>query len=119
MPETARVQSDSPDRHFTEVRDDDTAVAIASMHAMGSGTLADFQTFYTADAVNREATTEPPETRGAGPAALYATARWLRTAFSDLTWQVHDVVHDHGLVVVHATMSGRQIGPFVAYRPDA
>ncbi len=99
--------------------DDDTAVAIASMHAMRSGTLADFQALYTTDAVNREAKTEPPDTRATGPAALYATARWLRTAFSDLTWQVHDVAHDHDLVVVHATMSGRQTGPFVAYRPDA
>ena len=98
---------------------DDTGVAIASLHAMGSGTLADFQALYTADAVNREAQTEPPDTRGTGPAAFYATARWLRTAFSDLTWKVHDVAHDNDLVVVHATMSGRQTGPFIAYRPDA
>ena len=62
--------------------------------------------------------TEPPDTRGTGPAAMYATARWLRTAFSDLAWKVHDVAHDNDLVVVHATMSGRQTGPFVAYRPD-
>ena len=97
---------------------DDTAVAIASMHAMGSGTLADFQELYTADAVNREAKTEPPDTRGTGPDAMFSTARWLRTAFSDLAWVVHDVVQDDDLVVVHATMSGRQTGPFVAHRPD-
>ena len=131
MPETARVHSDSTDQrhesHLMAVSGDDTAdhtaddtgVAIASLHAMGSGTLADFQALYTADAVNREAQTEPPDTRGTGPAALYATARWLRTAFSDLTWKVHDVAHDNDLVVVHATMSGRQTGPFIAYRPDA
>ena len=95
------------------------AVAIASLHAMGSGTVAEFHAFYTADAINREAETEPPDTRGRGPAAMYATARWLRTAFSDLTWQVLDVAADNDLVVVHATMSGRQTGPFVAYRPDA
>jgi len=97
----------------------DHAVAIASMHAMAAGSLADFEPLYTADAVNRESRTEPPDTRGAGPAALYATALWLRTAFSDLAWHVHDVVHDGDLVVVHGTMSGRQTGPFVAYRPDA
>lgn len=123
MTETARVHSESADpcreSHYVAVSGDDTAVAIASMHAMGSGTLADFQALYTADAVNREAATEPPDTRGTGPAAMYATARWLRTAFSDLTWNVHDVVHDNDLVVVHATMSGRQTGPFVAYRPNA
>jgi predicted ester cyclase len=93
-------------------------VAIASIHAMASGTLDDFRAFYTADAVNREAKTEPPDTRGTGPGAMYATARWLRNAFSDLTWQVHHVAHDGDLVVVHVTMSGRQSGPFVAYRPD-
>ena len=75
--------------------------------------------YYTADAVNRESATEPPDTRGTGPAAMFATAEWLRTAFSDLTWDIHDIAHDDDLVVVHATMSGRQTGPFVAYLPDA
>jgi predicted ester cyclase len=114
MPETTSLLSAATHRLT-----DDTAVAIASMHAMGSGTLADFDVLYTADAVNREAMTEPPDTRGNGPAALYATARWLRTAFSDLSFQVHDTAQEHDLVVVHATMSGRQTGPFVAYLPDA
>lgn len=97
----------------------DAGVAISSLHAMGSGSLEEFQALYTADAVNREALAEPPDTRGKGPAAMFATAVWLRTAFSDLAWQVHDVAHQGDLVVVHATMSGRQTGPFVAYRPDA
>lgn len=123
MPETTRLLSESTDHrhesHPVADRVDSTAVAIASLHAMGSGTLADFHAFYTPDAVNREAEAEPPDTRGTGPAAMYATARWLRTAFSDLTWQIHDAAHDNDLVVVHATMSGRQTGPFVAYRPDA
>jgi len=118
MPEAIHIDSESDHRHRLDLNRDATAVAIASIHAMGSGTLADFQALYTADAINREAKNEPPDTRGTGPTALYATARWLRTAFSDLTWQVHDVVHDNDLVVVHTTMSGRQIGPFVAYQPD-
>ena len=49
---------------------------------------------------------------------MYATARWLRSAFSELAWEIHDAVQDDDLVVVHATMSGRQTGPFVAYGPD-
>ncbi|MFI6132655.1 ester cyclase [Micromonospora sp. NPDC051141] len=96
----------------------DTRVAIRSLHLMGSGNLADMATVFTADAVNREAKDEPPDTRGVGPAAFYATARWLRSAFSELTWEVHDAVQDAELVVVHATMSGRQTGPFVSYGPD-
>lgn len=97
----------------------DTAVAVTSIHAMASGSLADFHRLYTADAVNREAKDEPPDARGSGPGALYATAIWLRTAFSDLAWQIHDVAHQGDLVVAHVTMSGRQTGPFVAYGPDA
>jgi predicted ester cyclase len=97
----------------------DTDTAISSLHAMGSGTLADLQAVYTADATNREAGDEPPDARGVGPAAIYATAQWLRDAFSDLAWEIHEVVHDGDLVVVHATMSGRQTGPFLAYGPDA
>jgi predicted ester cyclase len=98
---------------------DDPGTAVASLHAMGSGTLADLAAVYAADCINREARDEPPDTRGVGPTAMYATARWLRSAFSDLRWEVHDVVHQDDLVVVHATMSGRQTGPFVAYGPDA
>ena len=94
-------------------------VAVASLHAMGSGTLADFQALYTEDAINREALAEPPDARGTGPAALFATAVWLRTAFSDLAWEVHEVVQDGELVVIHSTMSGRQTGSCVSYGPDA
>jgi len=118
MPETARVLTDPTDHRDPTDVDGVTAVALASLHAMGNGTLAEFHTLYTSDAVNREAINEPPDTRGTGPAAMYATARWLRSAFSDLRWEVFDVVHDNDLVVVHGTMSGRQTGPFVAYRPD-
>jgi len=97
---------------------DDTRTAIRSMQLMSSGDLADMTAVYTADTINREAKNEPPDTRTGGPAAMYATARWLRTAFSDLAFEIHDTVQDGDLVVVHATMSGRQTGPFVAYQPD-
>lgn len=94
-------------------------VAVASLHAMGAGTLADFRSLYTDDAINREALAEPPDARGTGPDALFATAAWLRTAFSDLSWEVHEVVQEGDLVVIHSTMSGRQTGPFVSFTPDA
>lgn len=97
---------------------DDKTTAIRSMHLMVSGDLADLETVYTADVVNRESKDEPPDTRGSGPAAMYATARWLRGAFSELAFEIHDAVQDGDLVVVHVTMSGRQTGPFVGYGPD-
>jgi predicted ester cyclase len=98
---------------------DEKAVAIRSMHLMSAGSLEEFREVYTSDCHNREAKDEPPASRGEGPEAMYATALWLREAFSDLVWEVHDSVQEDDLVTVHATMSGRQTGTFVAYGPDA
>ena len=94
-------------------------VCVRSMHLMGTDDLAGFADVVHRDAVNRESSAEPPETRGAGPAAFHATALWLRTAFSNLTWVIHEAIQEGDIVVIHATMSGRQTGPFVSYGPDA
>ena len=90
-----------------------------SLNVMSTEDLAEFEALIHPDATNREAVDEPPDCRGTGPAAYLATARWLTTAFSDLRWDVHEVVEDGDLVVARATMSGRQTGPFVAYGADA
>jgi predicted ester cyclase len=72
------------------------------------------------DCVNHEARDEPPASRqGYGPAAIHATALWLRDAFADLRWEVHEVVSERDLVVVHRTMSGRHVKPFASYGEDA
>lgn len=97
----------------------DKATCIKSLELMATGTVDDFAGVYTPDASNREAEAEPPASRGTGPRALHATALWLRGAFSDLNWEVHDVVEDGDLVVLHSTMSGRQTGPFIAYTEQA
>jgi len=44
----------------TTVDDSATAVAVASLHAMSAGTLADLTVLYTADCINREARTSRP-----------------------------------------------------------
>ena len=72
----------------------------------------------SAEAVNREAIDEPPASRGRGPAAFHATKVWLHEAWADLRWEIHDVVAEGDLVVVHCTMSGRHVRDFVAFRPD-
>ena len=98
-------------------------VCIRSMQLMEIDDLAGFADVVHPDAVNRESSAEPPETRGVGPVAFHATALWLRSAFSDLTWVIHEAtqegVQEGAVVVIHATMSGRQTGPFVSYGPDA
>ena len=94
------------------------ALCARSIHLMADGDLKDFEAVFHPNARNREAAVEPPACRGTGPAAFYATALWLRSAYADLHWEIHDVVADGDLVVVHATMSGRQAGTFVGYGPD-
>jgi predicted ester cyclase len=99
-----------------------TAEAIAlcseSFRIMESGTFADFERIVHPQAVNREANDEPPECREPGPAGFYATALWLRAAFAELSFEIHEAVADGDLVVVHNTMSGRQAATMVEYLPD-
>lgn len=85
------------------------------MKIMASGELGEPREVIHPDAVNREAKDEPPDCRVTGPAAFAATARWLRSAFADLDFDIHEAVASDDLVVVHCTMSGRQVGTFVTY----
>ena len=89
--------------------------AVASIRAMATGALADQERLVHPEAVNREAVDEPPACSTPGAAGFWATAQWLRTAFSDLTFEIHEVVEDGDLVVVHNTMSGRHTGDFVVW----
>ncbi|MGV9826736.1 MULTISPECIES: ester cyclase [unclassified Gordonia (in: high G+C Gram-positive bacteria)] len=92
-----------------------TDVALRSLVDIGAGTRESFDAHIHPDATNREAHQEPPECRGRGPEAFWATALWLRAAFPDVTHEAHEVVAHDDLVVVHATMSGTHRGPFVVY----
>ena len=103
----------------TNAGSDLTDVCVRSMHLMATGELAGLADVVHPAAVNRESSAEPPATRGAGPAAFHATAVWLRSAFSELTFVIRETVQEGDVVAIHATMSGRQTGPFVSYGPDA
>jgi predicted ester cyclase len=94
-------------------------LACRAIQIMADGTPEDFEAVVHPQARNREDVDEPPASRGRGPTAFYATALWLRSAYADLEWQIHDVVADGDLVVIHATMSGRHVGNFVSYSPEA
>lgn len=100
---------------MTDTSVDLRTVALRSMEIMATGTEADFAAVVHPAAVNREAVDEPPACREPGPAGFHATALWLRSAYADLRWDIHDVAVDGDLVVVHTTMSGRQTGDFVTY----
>jgi predicted ester cyclase len=103
----------------TTYAEPDKATCIRSLELMATGSVEEFAEVYGPEATNREAKDEPSAARGQGPEAFHATARWLRAAYSDLHWEVHDAVRDGDLVVLHTTMSGRQTGPFTAYADDA
>ncbi len=94
---------------------DARAVALRGIGIMASGTLQDFAETLHPDFFNHEQVDEPPGTRGGGVESAYGVAQWLRAAYADLTWEVHDVVAEDDLVVAHCTMAGRHTGPFVAY----
>ena len=94
------------------------SLAVRSIEMMGAGTRAEFEAVVHPDAINREGKVEPPAARGTGPDAYYATALWLRTAYADLHHEIHDVAADGDLVAIHATMSGRHVGPFVVYTEE-
>lgn len=86
-----------------------------SVLAMASGTRADFEAIYHPDFSNQEAVSEPPAARGTGPAAAWATAMWLRSAYADVTWEIKEVVSDGGLAVTFGTMAGTHAGDFTVY----
>ena len=93
------------------------AIALSTFDVMATGTRADFERVIHPRMVNHEAhKDEPPAARqDYGPAAAHATALWLRDAFADLSWEVHETVAERDMVVVHCTMSGRHVKPFVGY----
>ncbi|SIS19437.1 ester cyclase [Williamsia sterculiae] len=95
------------------------AVATKSLMDMGSGDRAAFDATIHPEATNREGVDEPPACRGRGPEAFWQTALWLRAAYPDLRYDVHEMVTDGDFVVAHATMSGTHRGPFVVYDANA
>ncbi|SBW17407.1 ester cyclase [Protofrankia symbiont of Coriaria ruscifolia] len=91
------------------------ALCARAVEIMALDEIDEFTRLIHPDAVNREADAEPPACRGRGPAAFRASARWLQDAYTDLRWEIHDVVTDTDLVTVRCTMSGRHVDTFVAY----
>src|SRR5687767_8511551 len=67
-------------------------IAVRSVQMMGDGTLEEFREIVHPEFLNHEDKDEPPETRGRGPEPAYKTALWLRDAFAELRWEVHEVV---------------------------
>lgn len=102
----------------TLTRDAAIDAAVRSIQLMIDGTLTDFAAVIHPDAINRESSVEPPACRGRGPVAFHASALWLRSAWSEMAFDITDVVLDGDLVVTSGTMSGRHTGDFVVWNAD-
>jgi predicted ester cyclase len=102
----------------TSQQTDAVALVRAQFAAMATGTRDDLARVVHPEATNREAVIEPPASRGRGPEAWWATALWLRHAYADLWWEIHEAIAAGDLVAVHATMSGRHTGTHHHYAPD-
>jgi predicted ester cyclase len=94
------------------------AISRRVLDVMETGSREDFEEVCHPLFFNHEQLDEPPASRGRGPATAHATALWLREAFADLRWEIHEVVSEGDLVVFHCTMSGRHVRPFVSYAED-
>lgn len=89
-------------RHFTAMETGDPGAARAAIHPQH---------------INHEAPDHPPACALAGLAGFLATSAWLRSAFSDLRFEILDLAADEDCTIAHVTMSGRQTGPFVVFPP--
>jgi hypothetical protein len=106
MPDRGGMNTITTDGATRQLSADAMAALVRSMQLMADGSRAEFDEVVHPDAVNREGKDEPPEARGAGPAAFYASALWLREWFSDLAFEVHEVVVDCALDA-HLNLYGR------------
>ena len=100
------------------VSTDAQSIAVRSIHIMATGSRADFDAVIHPQAVDRENNVQPPPSRVPGPAGFYSTALWLRAAFADLHYDIHQVVANGDLVAVNSTMNGHHVAPFVVYTDD-
>lgn len=100
------------------VSSEQCSLVVASIHAMASGTLSDFEPLYDSDAVDHENRVQPPASRVPGAAGFFATAEWLRAAYADLRYEIHHAIADGDLIAVNSTMLGRQVAPFALYTPE-
>ena len=97
---------------------DPVSIAVRSIHAMADADRADFDSLYHPRAIDRENPAQPPSSRVPGPAGVYATALWLRTAFAGLHYDIHHAIADGTLVAVNSTMTGRHVAPWAVYTED-
>lgn len=92
--------------------------------AISSGDLEIARRAVALDWHNREAANgEAPAAAQGGPVGLAVTAAWLRSAFSDISFEEVERLRDGDIVISRVIFSARQTGPLVLFgdgnRPSA
>ena len=94
--------------------EDIKAVARRSLEeSFANGDVEGFLATVHPDCVNHEA----PEGADQGPDGMVRTMLWLKGAFSDRRYEIHQVVGEGDTVVVHCTFHGRHTGDFMGIAP--
>jgi predicted ester cyclase len=98
---------------------DPKPVALESFLLIETGDPELAQRIIAPDYVNAEADDDPGdvERQARGPAGFLATSGWLRDAFSDLRFELHETVAEEAVVMVAATMIGEHTGTFNGIEP--
>jgi predicted ester cyclase len=98
---------------------DPKTVALESFRLIETGDPRLAQRIIAVDFVNQEAEDDPDDLdrQLPGPAGFLATSQWLRDAFSNLHFELHEIVAEGGLVMAAATMTGEHTGSFNGIEP--
>lgn len=87
--------------------------------AIATGDLDIARRAVSLDWHNREAADgEAPAARCGGPVGLAVTAAWLRSAFSDITFEEIERLTDGDVLISRVIFSARQTGPLVLFNDD-
>ena len=100
-------------------RDDIEAVIREHFRIVAEGDLEAMDNNVTADFLNNRSADEPLAARRPGPDGLRATSLWLRQAFTELRFEIHDVVIEEDRVAALVTMRARQHGTLLVYDDES
>ena len=100
-------------------RDEIESAVREHFHIVAEADLEAIDDNVTADFLNIRSAEEPLAARQPGPAGLRATSLWLRQAFGDLRFEIHEIVIQDDRVAARVTMRARQHGTFLVYDDES
>jgi predicted ester cyclase len=98
---------------------DTKAIARESFRLIETGDAKLAEQIVARDFINEEVADDPEdlERQQHGPAGFLATSRWLREAFSNLRFELHETLAEGSTVMAAAVMTGQHTGSFNGIAP--